>query len=340
MDVAMARTGFRNHPKFRRLVHLLGVPEPHAYGLCEFLWSVSYESGNPVIGDLLDVELNAGWKGEAGLLCLSLLNCGGENCAGLIEPIGDDYKRISFVDTNSTKGVRFQIHDLHDHAPDYVRRRMAREEDRASNGMTISDVRRKSVSARKDRKLLQTVTNEIHLNPREVTKVRTPSPAPSPAPTPINVTSGDVEVTDASQENGEIDAAAGDILDSEIREYFAGHKMLMWDPKTNAKCRKLVEMVGWSKAKELISKGISAGASFPVGWAVTAAASLENRKAAKIDAGGTGKPLPKTVAEGGKPWIDGDNGVGGPAPPVVMPKKRGAPPPPPRPAMELKNANA
>jgi hypothetical protein len=84
----MARPGLQKHPKFRRLVALLGVPVPHGVGYLECLWEVSYECGNPAIGDVFDVELAAQWPGERGKLCEALTNCGGDGRAGFIEQRG------------------------------------------------------------------------------------------------------------------------------------------------------------------------------------------------------------------------------------------------------------
>src|SRR4051812_26885101 len=62
----MARPTLRQHPKFRRLCHLLAVPVPHALGYLECMWSVGYQCGDPVLGDATDVELAAEWPGEPG----------------------------------------------------------------------------------------------------------------------------------------------------------------------------------------------------------------------------------------------------------------------------------
>jgi hypothetical protein len=105
----MARPGLKTHPKFRRLVHVLGVPVPHALGYLECVWDVCYERGDPLLGDALDVELAAQWPGEQGKLFKALLDC------RFIDPVEHD---------------RYQVHDLFDHAPDYVRKRMEREHTR------------------------------------------------------------------------------------------------------------------------------------------------------------------------------------------------------------------
>jgi hypothetical protein len=100
----MAKPGFRNHRKFRRLVAALHIPEAHALGHVELLWSTTYETGSAYLGDEVDVELAAGWTGDPGALCSALLLCGGKT-QGLIEEV--------------EPGI-YQVHDLLDHAPDYV----------------------------------------------------------------------------------------------------------------------------------------------------------------------------------------------------------------------------
>lgn len=170
----MARPGFHNHAKFRRLVHLLSVDEAQALGHVEFLWTVAYENGEPIIGDAIDVELAARWRGDPGKLAAALLACGGAGRAGLIEPAPD-----------APEG-QLQIRDLWDHAPEYVTKRAIRETERRAKGKTLSDVRRDAVNARWARQRdaaasidsIQTDTSVRRLYTNGVT----PAPAPAPAP--------------------------------------------------------------------------------------------------------------------------------------------------------------
>ena len=104
----MARPTLYIHPKFRRLVHALQEPVPHVLGYLELLWNVGYQSGDPMLGDALDVELAAQFPGEPGRLVKALAEC----------------RLIDEADG------RFQIHDLYDHAPDYVQKRFTREQER------------------------------------------------------------------------------------------------------------------------------------------------------------------------------------------------------------------
>src|ERR1700731_1297764 len=108
----MARPGLPRHRKFRRLVAVLRLPEAHVRGLLELLWDSAYENGDPFLGDAADVELAAGWTGEPAPLASPTLPCGAPGRPGLIHPLPDP---------------AFAIHDLWDHAPDYVRKRRQRE---------------------------------------------------------------------------------------------------------------------------------------------------------------------------------------------------------------------
>jgi hypothetical protein len=122
----MARPGLRQHPKFRRLVHLLAEPEPHVLGYLECLWLAGYERGDEVLGDELDVELAAEYPGKRGRLFAALLD------ARLIDRLDDG---------------RYAIHDLYVNAPEYVRKRLDREAARRAAGMTMAQVR--AAAARK-----------------------------------------------------------------------------------------------------------------------------------------------------------------------------------------------
>ena len=131
----MGRPGLGNHPKFRRAMRLLGETRAHIRGHLELLWEVAYECGKPEIGDAADVELAADWQGEPGRFCQAILECGGKGHAGFIEEIADE-------------PGRYQVHDLYDHAPEYVRKRMDRELARQRTGKTLSDIRAEAAKKR------------------------------------------------------------------------------------------------------------------------------------------------------------------------------------------------
>ena len=111
----MARPTIFTHPKFRRLCHILSEPAPHVLGYLEFIWQVAYASGEARIGDALDVSLAAQYPGKPEVLVKAMLECG----------VGG---RAGFLDETET-GI-FAVHDLLDHAPDYVHGRRQKELER------------------------------------------------------------------------------------------------------------------------------------------------------------------------------------------------------------------
>ena len=138
----MARPTLTTHRKFRRLARLLGGPAI-ARGTLELVWDVCYQSGDAKLGDALDVEEAACWQGERGVCVRALVDCG-------------------FLDA-SPDGETFEVHDLFDHAPQYVRRRYEREQAR----------KRPSVAS-------QRLASDA---PVSSTPARAHAPAPARAPT-------------------------------------------------------------------------------------------------------------------------------------------------------------
>ena len=130
----MARPSFFSHPKFFALSARVGS-KALAVGTMELLWSAAYSSGNPILGTAEVVELMADWKGEPGALADALVD------VGLLDVESDRSDTENASDrsdtgcaplgyTSRTKSAPLRIHDLTDHAPDYVRKRQAREEKR------------------------------------------------------------------------------------------------------------------------------------------------------------------------------------------------------------------
>lgn len=107
----MGRPGLTKHRKFARLSRLIGS-RALARGCLELLWDASYESGDDLLGTVQDLEYQAGWEGQPGVLAQALIDAG-------------------FVDRD---GDFLRVHDLLDHAPDYVRRRLQRERQRREKG--------------------------------------------------------------------------------------------------------------------------------------------------------------------------------------------------------------
>jgi hypothetical protein len=113
----MARSELRQNLKFRKLQKLLKLPVPYVVGLLECMWQCGYESGNDLLGSSEDVELAAEWPGKAGSLFKALIE-------------------TKFVDK---RGLTYHIHDLADHAPEYVKKRIIRRHiERNSNDKGLS----------------------------------------------------------------------------------------------------------------------------------------------------------------------------------------------------------
>lgn len=80
------------------------------YGRVHFVWDVAYDRADALIGDRLDVELAACWKGEPGAFCKAMADC-------------------RLLDEHEGK---FYVHDLEDHCPEYVLKRIQRKMHAAS----------------------------------------------------------------------------------------------------------------------------------------------------------------------------------------------------------------
>lgn len=118
----MARPTLSAHPKFHKLANRLRS-RALARGALELIWESCYASGDPCIGDSVTVESVADWRGKAGELVFALTDAG-------------------FLDQEMESGKStFTVHDLEDHAPDYVLKRWEREAKRRSEGQTLRSVR-------------------------------------------------------------------------------------------------------------------------------------------------------------------------------------------------------
>jgi hypothetical protein len=138
----LGRPGLTKNRKFLRLVRELqptckAFSEQVARGVLELMWDMAYENGDDYLGDADDVEASARWTGKRGALCNALVRAGGEGETGFIEELDE-------------RPGHFIVHDLFDHAPEYVKKRMAREVERITKGQTISDVRREAAKKRWD----------------------------------------------------------------------------------------------------------------------------------------------------------------------------------------------
>jgi len=141
----MARPGLIEHRKFRRFCALLGEPEAHALGLLEFIWRVAYETASPYLGDAVDVEAAARWTGEPGRCLRALAGAGGCDARDAGDAgaggAGAGRARPGFIEPVEGMPGHWQVHDLEDHAPDYVRKRLRRETARRSEVRALSGKR-------------------------------------------------------------------------------------------------------------------------------------------------------------------------------------------------------
>jgi hypothetical protein len=102
----VAKPDLRNNKKFRKLRRLLPEPVPHLIGYLDCLWHQGYQTGDPFIGDATDVEAAAEYPGEPGRFVKAAHESG-------------------FLDQDGSGN--YLIHELYEHAPRYVRLRMARK---------------------------------------------------------------------------------------------------------------------------------------------------------------------------------------------------------------------
>ncbi len=160
----MARPSLFTHRKFSELACLL-ESDGLAAGHLEILWHAAYESGDADLGSADALERTARWKGEPGKLAAAMVQSG-------------------FIDTcqaNENHLLRHIVHDLYDHAPAYVQRRMEREQERRKRGITISEIRRDAGrKGGKRNELKQTEANENHLRSNGKQTAQLPHPTPAP----------------------------------------------------------------------------------------------------------------------------------------------------------------
>lgn len=171
----MARPTLASHPKFAKLAHRL-KSRALARGVLELIWEACYASGDPVIGDGTAVEALADWRGKPGVLVAILA----ADCRFLDEvraPI--EGGRVETI---------YAVHDLEDHAPDYVQKRMAREAQRRLNGQSLRSIRQAAARASHRARAandLQSGANESQLQADAIrlsANDQPPAPAPAPAP--------------------------------------------------------------------------------------------------------------------------------------------------------------
>ena len=147
----LAKPDLFNHRKFKALcARLKGMHKLYVRAHLDMMWEVGYHSGNPLLGTAEDVELAAEWDitgRETGEWFDAMLNL------GWIDDLGNGL---------------YQIHDLLDHAPEYVKKRAKR------------------VAERENKDLHKNTADIVRRCPPNGS---TPAPAPAPAPAPESNTS-------------------------------------------------------------------------------------------------------------------------------------------------------
>lgn len=159
----MGRPGLTMNKKFRRLALEVGG-NAIARGHLELMWDSAYEAGDEVVGDSVDVELAADWKGAPGSLAAAMTKAG-------------------FLD--ETEGV-YSIHDFWHHAPAYVRKRRTRENERRSKVDPCLS-RGSSVTS-------QCPASDDPTGSQREQNGPTPSPSPSPLKKEKDIPSADAPV--------------------------------------------------------------------------------------------------------------------------------------------------
>ena len=114
-----------NTPNSRRWCNGCANPPRMCWDTSNVYGSALTSPGDPVIGSQENVEAAAEWDGEPGLFFSSALECGP---TGFIEAVPD-------------RPDLYQVHDLYDHAPEYVKKRKQREEERKAKNRKSSGQR-------------------------------------------------------------------------------------------------------------------------------------------------------------------------------------------------------
>lgn len=110
----MARINLPDHWKFKRLARAVGS-RVVAWGLLEATWSTAYAVADPYIGNADDIADACEWPRVARLLGQP------EDSAALVDLL----TACGFLD--QPEPGRYLVHDLWDHAPQFVRLRWTRE---------------------------------------------------------------------------------------------------------------------------------------------------------------------------------------------------------------------
>ncbi|MBX7073103.1 MAG: hypothetical protein K1X71_08130 [Pirellulales bacterium] len=184
-----------------------------------------------MLGDAASVEAAAEWHGEAGVLFEALLRCGGPGRAGFIAECPD-------------RPGEYQVHDLFDHAPEYVLKRRKREGERKARGSaSASDPttddgakRRRTVAdnGRQRRTVADGGGQRRTTADNGAPHAPAPSALPAPAPTPktIKPAQSATRVADQADEAGKkefIRSELEDLVSNILKSCgFAGGGNIFW----------------------------------------------------------------------------------------------------------------
>jgi len=164
----MARPTLKTNRKYQALLRRLarlGIGHATVRGLLEELWDSAHECGDPVFPNAEQVEAAAKWEGEPGTLTTEL-------------------SELGFLDF--LENGKLQIHDYWDHAPDYVRKRAAREAERVAKGKTLQQLRAEAGQKGGETRW-QTDSKR-----KQIATTRTPTP------TPLNINTPDSSKEEAN----------------------------------------------------------------------------------------------------------------------------------------------
>lgn len=237
----MARPGLTNHRKFRRLAKNLGSAVI-ARGVLELIWESCYESGDEYVGTAEDIDQLIGWTGETGIVALALVAAGLPEGHGFLEP----------VEAEEAGGpLRYRVHDLWHHAPDYVTKRRKREMERRERVEPVSAERRRTAP-----------TSDCQAG-----DVLPPSPSPAPSPAPVAKNVSAEPLRDSTPAASVVlvyptvgrGAESWALTDAQIAEWQTCYPGI----DVGSECRKAL---AWLKANPARRKTERGMATFLVGW--------------------------------------------------------------------------
>ena len=217
------------------------MPAVYVQAHLESMWTPGYENGDPLLGDAQDVELAAEWEDSG--------RKPGEWFEAVLE--------CRFID--ETEGG-YQIHDLHDNAPEYVADRQRREIERRKpkrcrqcgeeyrsadpRSLYCTAACRQKVFRDKNRNGTVTEVSVTSNGPLRSVTDSNGTPAPAPAPAPVeeqkmstsSVSLSATRTTTQASTNGEKKRRAKSDLDytAEFLEFWSAYPPIRKGSKADA----------------------------------------------------------------------------------------------------------